>query len=216
MADIATNMMTAMNRAMVAIMDDIAKEGLEILKSILDSSGFAKSEYLKNYEVYAHATDTEILYEIVLDFEAVEAVDPAAKEALEESSPLEVSESARTYGVSSTAGPQRIIGRRDARRDARRPARDARRPARDARRTSKGRNILRAAALRAPRSLDVTKKGKLAVTLRKSTTEDEEGTVRFPKGQFQGIVGAFVEQLSSAVAAEFAPQFQAVLSRYVA
>ncbi len=213
MTDIATTLNTALERALDGVTDEIAKEGLKALKRVLDGAGFSQSEYLKNYQVYAHVIGHSIVYEIVLDIEAVVPEDQATQQALatvDQQSAEAVQEAARTYGLVLNR-PQRRTN--DGRRDARRPARDARRPARDARRTSRDRLVAKEIANFRPRSATVTRSGRLSVALKRSVraTENE---VKFPRGQFQGVLGTFMKELKQVVLSKFAPILADIVRNY--
>lgn len=215
MADISTTLTAALNRALDSIIEDVAKEGLKALRRVLEGSGFSKSEHLRDYEVFAHVRGRSITFEILLDVEAVIPEDEAAKKALaaQEESLKEVEESATaTFGL-STAGPRRVVGLTDARRDARRSPRDARRPARDARRTARDRLVAKEVANVRPRSARVTRAGRLAVALRRSVRETESEVV-MPKGQFQGIIAGFLNELRSVLRDQFAPKLSEIVRSY--
>jgi hypothetical protein len=204
--DIATTLKAAMDRAVVSIVDGVASDGLVALKSVLDSSGFPKSEYLKNYDVLAHVSGTEIVFEILLDVEAVEPEDEEARKAMEEQAEQVEEKSSRTYRMTSR-GVQRV------QRDARRPVRDARRPARDARKTAVDRLFEHEVALHAPRSARITRSGKLAVTLKRSIRTVKEETV-FPEGKFQGIIGKFMDEIKSVISDRFLPELSDIVRRH--
>lgn len=214
--DITTGLSTYLDRLVDDMLDVIAKEGLVLLKRILDESGFADSPYLKDYQVYAHVLDDVVVFEIVLNVEAVVAEDEVTRQALEESAKEgeKVEEGAsRTYAMGPD-GPQRLVGRNNAMRDARRPAMDARRPARDARTTARDRLIAKEVANIAPRSAKVDRDGRLSVALKRSAKVDGEGVV-MPQGEFQGIVGRFVREISSSVASSFSSGLADIIGRYV-
>ena len=197
--DIATTLKAVMDRAVVSIVDGVASDGLVALKSVLDSSGFPKSEYLKNYDVLAHVSGTEIVFEILLDVEAVEPEDEEARKAMEEQAEQVEEKSSRTYRMTSR-GVQRV-------------QRDARRPARDARKTAVDRLFEHEVALHAPRSARITRSGKLAVTLKRSIRTVKEETV-FPEGKFQGIIGKFMDEIKSVISDRFLPELSDIVRRH--
>jgi hypothetical protein len=211
MIDIATSLTAAMNRAIDSIVDDVAQDGLEALKIVLDSSGFSKSEYLKNYQIFAHVIGRIITFEIILDIEAILPEDLVTTQALQNQT-QSIQDVAKTYGM-SISGPQRLIGMSDARRDARQPARDARQPARDARKNSRDRLIAKEVANIRPRSARISKSGRLSVALRRSVRENES-TVIFPEGVFQGILGKFLTDLKQVIVNTFAPKLAQILGDY--
>ncbi len=204
--DIATTLAVTMDRAVERIVDGVASDGLKVLKSVLDSAGFPKSEYLKNYEVFAHVSGTDITFEILLDVEAIEPEDEITRRAMEDQMEQVQQKSSKTFRMTSR-GVQRL--------ESVRPARDARRPARDARKTAGHRLMEHEIALRAPRSARITRTGKLAVALKRSlrTTEKE---VKFPEGKFQGIIGKFIDEIGSVIADRFLPELRDIIERHAA
>lgn len=210
MADISTTVAAAVERALQAVIDEVAKAGLAALRNVVDQAGFRQSEYLKNYEVFAHVSGDVITFEILLDVEAVVPEDQATAQAVR-SEMGTIEEAARTFGM-TTDGPQRVLGLNDARRDARKPARDARRPARDARTDSRDRLIKKEIANVRPRSVKVDRAGRISVALKRSIREGEDG-VTFPQAEFQGILGEFVTRLRKVIAAEFLPEIAKIVRR---
>jgi hypothetical protein len=213
--DITTSLTSYLDRLVDEMVDSIAKDGLVLLKRVLDSAGFSKSPYLKNYEVYAHVIGDLVVFEILLDMEAVVAEDQATKDAIEASAEEgDESESlaSSTYVIGPN-GPQRVVGKTSALRDARTPARDARRPARDARKNARDRLIEKEVANITPRSARVDRDGRLSLSLRRAAKTDGEGIV-MPRGDFQGIIGVFLREISSLISAKFAPGLSEIIRRY--
>ena len=206
MDDIATTLTAALERAADRVVDGIAKDGLKILKSVLDSSGFSKSEYLKNYEVLAHVSGREVTFEILLDIEAVEPENEDTRKSMEEQLERVQEKASRTYRLTSR-GVQRMG------KDARTPARDARTPARDARTTAADRLVEHEIALHAPRSARITRTGKLAVALKRSV-RTVEGKTEFPEGDFQGIIGKFMDEIKSTIVDRFIPELGDIIQRH--
>jgi hypothetical protein len=216
MADISTTLNTALKRATHSIIDDIAIEGLKLLHRVLEDSGFSRSEYLKNYEIYSNVFLDEIEFEIVLDIEAVISEDEMAQEALEQQQEEveKLEKESQRYKFSRVTG--RVYQMKDIRipaKDARTSAKDARTPAKDARTTAYDRLVKHEIALRAPRSARVSRTGKLSVALRRSVRETEK-KVEFPKDKFEGIIGDFMTRLEQLIAEVFVPEFNYLLLRY--
>jgi hypothetical protein len=214
MVDIATTLDAMVRRAVEAVIDDIAKDGLRALRSVLDRAGFSKSEYLRDYEVYAHVSGGEITFEIVLDVEAVVPEDTATQQAMEEQEQKAEEmeqEAEKTFHLSRKT---RRVGRLRGLHDARRGAKDARSGAKDARKTAGDRLTEHELARLAPRSARITRTGKLSVALKRSIRETEK-EVKFPEGKFQGILGDFVDELKDVVFDKFAPELQKIVERYV-
>ncbi len=213
--DITTSLTAYLDRLVDEMVDAIAKDGLVLLKRILDQAGFAKSPYLKDYEVYAHVIGDVVAFEILLDVEAVVAADQATQDAMEasaEEGDESEAQASSTYAMGPN-GPQRIVGKTNALRDARSPARDARRPARDARKTARDRLIEKEVANITPRSARVDRDGRLSVALKRTAKVDGEGIV-MPQGEFQGIIGVFLSEISTLISAKFAPGLSEIIGRY--
>lgn len=215
-ADITTSLTAMLDRLVDDIVDTIAKQGLALLKKILDEAGFQKSPYLKDYEVYAHVTGNVITFEILLDVEAVVPADEVTKKAIQDSAEQaaaaeQIADSSYAMGPS---GPQRIVGPHNAKRDARRPARDMRKPARDARTTSVDRLIMKEVANVSPRSAKVTRDGRLSVALKRAATVVGEEIV-MPQNEFQGIIGKFISEISTLVSSSFAPGLSDIIGKNV-
>lgn len=213
MVDIATTLHTAMRRAAKTVLHDIAKEGVVALKRVLDIAGFARSEYLEDYEVYSHIVGDSVIFEILVDFDAVQAEDDFTREALEKQQE-ELKNVERTYGVKSNKAYTRVRDARSPAKDARKPARDARKPAKDARVGAKERLLGHEIALHMPRSARITRQGKLSVTLRRSMRETEE-EIRMPQGHFEGIMKTVMDKLSSIIFQNFLPELQEIIDNYV-
>jgi hypothetical protein len=224
MADIATTLQTALLRAVDNVVDVIALDGVAALKRVLDQNGFAENESLRDYEVYAHVSGREITFEILVPAEAFDTEDAQTREAVEQA--RQQAEEAihtpgvRTYGFQPTSRPGRLTGRRDARRDARQTVHDARRDARkppktlvSRKKTAQARLVEHQIALHAPRSVQVNREGKLSLRMSRMVEDTPEGGVRMPKGQFQGVIGQFMEKLGTVIAEQFSSELQKLLAR---
>lgn len=213
--DISTTLTAYLDRVVANMVHGVAKDGLALLKRILDQAGFAKSPYLKDYEVYAHVLGDVVSFEILLDIESVVPADALTQAAMDasqdEADQTDVAASA-SYGIGPN-GPQRIVGKTNALRDARRPARDMRRPARDVREGSLDRLVKKEIANVSPRSASVDRDGRLSVALKRSTRAVGEETV-MPQGEFQGIIGKFLSELTSVISGQFAPGLTDIIGRY--
>lgn len=224
MADITTSLEAAVLRAIDSVVDVIAVEGIAVLKKILDEGGFAQSDLLKEYEVYAHVVGREIDFEILVPADAFDMSDAGTKSAVDqakqEADEVANTPGVRTYGFQPSASPGRLTGRRDARRDARKSNWDARRDARkppktlqSKAQTAQSRLIEHQIAMSAPRSLQVNREGKVSLRMSRTVEDTPEGGVRMPQGKFQGVIGQFVESLQSVVAESFGPELEKVLAR---
>ena len=217
MDDIATPLYAAIERATNNVIDVIAKEGLQALKRTLDGAKFSQSEYLKDYEIFAHVSGKDIEFEIVLNIEAVEPADEVTRRAMEEDETTQEDvkkrKLAKSYGW-HMRGPRRLKDIRKSPRDARQPLKDARSRVQDTRKTSSHRLIEHEMALRNPRSAEVTPEGKLSVSLRRSMRETES-EVRIPQGQFQGILGQFMKELRGVVVSNFGDELRDIIIQYV-
>lgn len=204
----STQLRTSLRRTADGLVDEIAKDGLHILKGILDSAGFGSSPYLNDYDLLVHVSGGSITFEVVVDFEALEDRDKLAQEIVE-SARMETRSPSKTWRIGDN-GVERVTGSRDARSSAR----DARRPASDARKTSSGRAYDHAVAASTPRSMEMTRTGKLSMTFRKSL-KDEGEEIRYPRGKLQGLLSKFMDELSSTIEEKFAPALERVLERHL-
>lgn len=215
MTDYATQLGTELQRIADSLVDEIAKDGLEALKRTLDQYGFADSPHLRNYDVLAHVDDGEILFEILVDVEALDVREADVREMLESARPAMVSNAARTYGM-GMRGVERVSGNKSATRgsrDARQPPMDARRPTRNARKGSGDRLLEHEMASHAPRSLQVTREGKLSVMLRRSLREMDTG-VHYPQGMYEGLLKTFMDKLVKVVQDKFVPALQDIVEAH--
>ncbi len=210
--DIATTMDAAISRSMDAVRDNIAVDGVTALKRVLDGAGFPQSDHLKDYEVFAHVNGDTVSFEILLSVEAFDMDDAATKAALEEAELKAEADEAeaeadeafgtRTYGMQpDNVRPGRLVGMRDVRSSAK-----------SAFTSSGDRKEAHEAVRLAPRAMRVDRRGKLSLRMTRSVEPDGDG-FRMPKGQFQGVMGEFVEGLRSAVLDNFAPEFERILAR---
>ncbi len=213
--DISTTLSTYLDRVVDDLLHGIAKDGLVLLKRVLDEAGFAKSPFLKDYQVFSHIIGDVVAFEVLLDIESVVAADALTQQAIsasqDEADQTDAQASA-SFGLGPN-GPQRIVGKTNALRDARSPAVDRRRPARDVRETSLDRLVKKEIANVTPRSMSVDREGRLSVALKRSTRAASEQTV-MPQGEFQGIVGTFLSELTSVISSQFAPGLAGIIDRY--
>ncbi len=212
--DITTSIATQLDRIVDGMLDDMASEGLVLLKSILDEAGFRKSPFLKDYQVMAHVVGRTVVFEILLDLDSVVPQDEATKKAIEDSRQEgdALEESASSSYAMGPDGPQRIVGKQNALRDARTPARDARRPARDARKGSRDRLVEKEIANVTPRSATVTRDGRLSLAMKRTARTDGEEIV-MPQSKFQGIIGRFLSEIRTVIAARFSPGIARIVSK---
>jgi hypothetical protein len=205
----ATQLNTVVDRILDNIVDNIAKDGLVLLKKVLDSSGFADSEYLKDYEVYAHVTGHSITFEILLDTSAIDEIEQEkseeAKEKAEKIKEKKIERASRSYGIVKT-GPARVLGVRDARS----PAIDART---DNRKNSKDRLVEHEIALVAPRGLSVKRNGKVSLKLKRTARETDTEFI-YPKRDPEGIIKEFLDKLSDITKKNFLPELEKAISKY--
>ncbi|HEY8096132.1 MAG TPA: hypothetical protein VIE65_08560 [Methylobacter sp.] len=208
--DITTSLTAALQRATDGIIDDIAKKGLVALRKTVEDAGFSHSQYLRNYEIFAHIIGGLILFEIVLDVEAVVADDAVTQSAMNDVSDAAAdlaAESDKTFTISRASLQIRRM------KDVRRPVRNARKPARDARKDAQDRLVEHELARLAPRSARVTRSGKLAVALKRAIRETKT-TVEFPQDKFQGILDDFMGRLKKVVFDTFVPELNEIIDDY--
>ena len=213
-SDFTTPLRAFFSRTEDRMIDGVAKEGLLVLRRILDESGFSKSEYLKGVELFAHVIGKDIMFEMLLSADSVEPDGrAAAQDMVEEAMDRAIPDIARTYGLAPE--PARIVGMHDARkpvRDARKPARDARKPAG---RKTLDRLLGHEIAQHAPRSMRVNRSGKLSISMRRTMREAESGAVHVQPGPLSGIPAAFIEKLKIVLLDKFAPSMAEVVRRSV-
>lgn len=238
MSDLATALMSRLQRSVASVSDAIAKDGLELLRSVLEESGFGRSEHLKDYELYAHSDGSEIVFEILLSVDSVEggaagsddendmsdevaAYRVAAMEAME----AKFEEAAvKSFGLSRDGSVHRISSLRDKRhtsRDTKKPSRDTKRKSRDTKRGAEVREFEHKAAaaaprsLGAPRSMDVGRSGKLRISFTRKLRKTASGETHYPQGSYDGIMGKFVDGMKDIVAQRFIPELEKILSGYI-
>jgi hypothetical protein len=229
--------MSRLQRSVASVSDAIAKDGLELLRSVLEESGFGKSEHLKDYELYAHTDGSEIVFEILLSTDSVEGgaaegsdeddmseevarYRVAAMEAME----AKFEEAAvKSFGLSSDGAVRRISTLRDKRhtsRDTKKPSRDTKKKSRDTKRGSEVREFEHKAAaaapraVGAPRSMHVGRSGKLKISFTRKLRKTAEAT-HYPQGSYEGIMGEFVDGMKDIVAQRFIPELEKILSGYL-
>lgn len=215
MADYSTAMSAMAQRAVEAVIDSVAKDGLAALKSVLDRSGFAGSEVLRGYTVSAHVSGDTIEFEVLVPSDAVERT-PEVEEEIARAREEAEADQERDFERAAVRSFTLIKGRavRDRRGDARRPARDARRPAKDARLTSAGRLLRHEIALQAPRSMSLNQEGKLSLRFKRSVRETSRG-FEYPKRRLGGSVGDFMDKLRDIIAKRFMPELESIIARIV-
>ena len=221
MPSFTTSLSTQLMRAVESVRDSIAKDGLTALKKVLDESGFSRSSYLKDYEVYSHVTGNRIMFEILIQ---VDSVDIDVKKVQEQNqASVEAFEKAadRTYKIISRGGFNRVSQMRDNRK----PRPSALRPTKDALHRVGGlssafkdsgqRKLEHGIAMAMPRGMNVDRIGKLSVQFGKQTRTTKSGDIHFPQGQFQGIIKKFMDELRQIVLTQFSPELEKILKNYV-
>lgn len=221
---------SAFNRMISNSIERIAKAGLVALRKVVNDAGFSRSEYLKNYELFVHIDGNLIIYEIVLDLEAIETEDEVSMEILEDQNKIieEKLNKASTKSYRMTMrGVQGLTDARSPALDRRSPATDARTPATDARTTATDRLFKKELLNAAPRSAGIGRGGKLRLSFSRSIREVErqrknEQTqkvenvqeIRMPDGKFEGIVKEFIDELNKIIANEWADEFLKIVKNY--
>ena len=216
-----------LNRAADAVKDGIAKEGLVTLKKVLDSAGFVKSPYLKNYEVYSYVGNEGVTFEILLELKAVDIdlkkVEKAAAAAAEE---FEKS-SKRVYKIISRGGFSRVARMRDNRKPIpsalNRPQRTqdhlkrqgTQGYVRSAFKDADQRKLDHSMAMSAPRDMNINREGKLSVQFSKRTRTTRSGDIHLPQGKFQGIMKQFMDELEKIIARNFAPELEKMVQSWL-
>lgn len=215
--DYTTTLNVILDRAIDNIIETIAKEGLTALKHVIDDAGFGESEYLKNYEVFAHVEGKIVIFEIIVDFEALDE-ETAAKADNRPAPFSRIRSNAKKFALMADGRPGRVSQMKDARvpaDDKRNKIHDARRGARrvgDARKGAEERLAEHVFAANAPRGISITKEGKMSIALQKVVRQTERG-VRFPQSDFEGVVKEFIDRLQDVIARNFVPELDAILAR---
>ena len=214
-----------LNRVVEAVQDEIARDGLTLLKKVLDRSGFAKSSYLKDYEVYSHVRPGEITFEILLQFESLDI--DMKKVQLDAAKAADNWEKAskRIYKIISRGGFNRVARMKDNRRPIpsalNRPRRTKSKMrewgsgAHNAVKDANDRQLEHSIAMGAPRDMNVNRQGKLSIQFARQTRTTKSG-IHFPKGKFQGIMKDFMDGLQDIIANHFAPELEKILQRQLA
>jgi hypothetical protein len=226
---------TSFDDIMLSIYEPIAVKGLLALKKILDESGFSDSEYLKDYQVYAHLADDAVMFEINIDAEGLSddsttdeaprgynRPETSAKDKKKASLVQSKSQAkgyVKSYFIGRNNRPERINGRYDARKplqDKLKMPRDARKISSDRTRNSNVKNsgqryVEHELEATAPRGMEVVDK-KLRVSVQR-TVRNTKFVQKHPKGDFQGIMSKFIDQINQLIAEEFTPAIMGILEK---
>lgn len=209
----------------------IVQNAASKVKKILDESGFAETEGLKDYEVIVQANDEgfEIVIMVEADAVAPESIDKFKVEtnATNRSRIQEVKGRGdakafrETYMMSPRGRPERIAGMRDARLKLKpklKPARTAFKTSRERLRnpkvkTSSDRYVQHEFAATMPRGLSV-EDGKLRISMQRGIRNTSRKVI-YPKGNFQGIMNKIVEELNSLVANELSKNLGQIIQSII-
>lgn len=219
--DIATSLAAQLQRAVSSVSDSIAKEGLLALKRVLDASGFQKSRYLKNYEVFSHVNGGVVSFEILLDLESTDIDPKKLKQAADQALEAQEDAARRTYVILQRGGNTRVARMRNVLRPARHanvPVKSALRPMKHAAQStykdSSQRLMEHKVAASAPRGMNLNREGKLSIQFEKQTRTTSSGDLHYPQGHFQGIVKDFMDALNKIIVDKFTPELEHILSTY--
>lgn len=199
MIDISTTIATSLDRAISGIMPVVAREGLKELKKILDTSGFSKSIFLKNYSLDSHVLEKGVSFEITIDSEAIIASEEDRKKA-EQKSLREELDSIKKSLRSFSAKGDRIVQTAGGLSGTV---------------TTSGDRMTAKLSFTNPRSARVMPDGRLLVNLRRAIEEieDERGKFKYPKRGYEGIIKEFQEELHKILLEKFVPEFQKIIKR---
>jgi hypothetical protein len=213
-----------------SVQDGIAKEGLIVLKRVLDQAGFIKSSYLKDYEVYAYVGGEGVTFEILLSLDAVDIDLDKMKDAAAEAAEALEKSSKRIYKVIQRGGFNRVAQMRDIRRPVpsalNRPRRTKSNLKQWGRNSSKygprsafkgpqQRELDHDLALSAPRDMHINREGRLSLTFGQQTRTTKSGEIHFPQGKFQGIMKQFMDELQNVIADHFIPELEKMMAGWV-
>ncbi len=203
-----------------SIVEEIAKDGIDLLDKLLVSEGITKFEHLKHYEVLANITNNVIEFEIVFDIEGIDLENSDIK--VEESDEEEEPKPDKTFRKKPLGGVQRVLRRGYGAVDARKRygdgLNDGRRRVLDARETSSHRDFKRKISA-TPKSMLLTRQGKLIIksnsymAARKEEYEAENKEFIYKSKQLEGIIGRFANRVSDLVANEFSSAIRDLIEK---
>ena len=209
-------------------LEPIAKDGLVALKKLLDNSGFSDSPFLKDYEIESEISSTDVTFSILLNERAISdesrrklKKETEAKQKRREKDVRNRSEGkelVRSYTMSPDGRPERVHGRRNAkkrRKDARGFQKDARNKAEDRNNTkhpkgSGNRLVEHELEATAPRNMEVDPDGKLIISMQREIRQTGTKMI-FPQGNFQGIMANFLEEIGKIVAENFSKELDRII-----
>ena len=238
MSELTTSIEKQVQRIINNVRDSVAKDGLIALKRVLDGSGFAKSEYLKDYKVNAHTTKESVIFEIIIELEAFEDQDEIPKTTEDANQAVDIQREKtiqETYTILSRGGFSNVARLHDKRErvgSILKPTRSILRPTRSIRSAFKGtaqrklghviansaqrgedKEDVPMSSLPLPRDMYVNAEGKLSVKFKKQTTIDKSGAMHYPKGSYQGISKKFIEEIKKIVANSFIPELTNLIEK---
>ena len=215
MADIATSIYAAVQRAVDGVIDSIAAEGVAVLTQVLENEGFSRFELLKNYQVYAHVKNDEIWFEIVLN---MENLDDDSKNEVKNNGIELPPENARTFTRNEFGRVGRIVSMTDKRKsttDARNDALRAPKHLHETKIKSEDRRGKHEIAAHAPRSLLLNNQGQVSI-LMKGTVSKTDDTFVYHHKKFEGAIGRFVDKFSVVGVEKFSEELQKIMGKYLA
>lgn len=197
---------------------------------VLKENGFTDSPYLKNYEITCESRNGLLELTLILDEQALsdesrrkmrkETPDKFKHESDLVRSKSDAKNFRYTYLKGPIGRPERIQGRRDARKplkDGRRFQRDARKLDSDRRntkepKTSGERYVNHEFSATAPRDMGIDEEGKLRITLQREIRNTKKKAI-FPQGEYQGIIKNLLQEITDIMEAEFGKALQRELDR---
>ena len=217
-----------LKKAAEAVQDGIARDGLVALKKVLDSAGFVKSPYLKNYEVFSYVGPDGVTFEILLELKAVDIDLKKIEEAAAAAAESFEQASKRVYKLVSRGGFNRVARMKDNRKPIpsalNRPVRTKSNLKQWGDRGGYVRNHLKGAgerkvehglAMSAPRDMNINREGKLSVQFSKRTRTTKSGEIHLPQGKFQGIMKKFMDELQTIIVKQFAPELEKMVQSWI-
>lgn len=218
MAKIPKFLNVLFKQAIAPIMDSIAKDGVIAIRSALEKSGFIESEYLKNYQVLAHVSSKDIIFEILIDSDAIDKESIEKMKEENEDNDKEAEENKkkpkRVYKTISVdkSGNSEIVSKKH---DARNRVTDSANQLKDARKNSQNRKDEHELAAHAPRNMSINKDGKLSIKLKKEVTETKDGGVIMPQDDFEGVSKEIVEAIKQAMSKNVVVAMKEVIAEAV-
>lgn len=191
MTDYASVLETQLNRALERIMSNVAVQGLHALRKVLNKEGFLKSDYLKDYEAFAHVAGKTVIFEIVLELDAIEIDKDDESDAKIERILAEFKTIKKVFKTFKLKGDKVV---------------------KDNRKTAFDRLVEHEFIAHSPRKAQILPNGKLFLSMKRSLREGKRG-FNYPKRGHEGIMKEFIDKLRTVIKDEFQPEIEQIIMR---